>query len=275
MTFLGDAGVKSGEEIIVCTAQRAQYHTSMDGKEIDWMALSSEERQGPTKQLYVVLRALHKKIGGRFDLLLEEAQGSPLSTTADPFSNIKRGVYDKTKTQAIHEWIARNHFEFGQRKAPKLFQYRRVSEWDQFIKQYEVEGGVTAVPLGQLGIARRSPPDDGAARFRLGQPYGFQVEVPEPCYIVAYEGVREAWHLLALGEGKRSYLVKLRPGTAALPQTSDGTPIEIAEYDDPSLHTFVFVLCFGPKPLIDQNSLITYAKEYVAIVYTLEVRFIT
>ncbi|GAB5447384.1 hypothetical protein [Gymnodinialimonas sp.] len=215
----------------------------------------------------MTLRALHKTIGGRFHDLVEEAQGGPLSETADPFSKIKRGVYDKTKTRANHEWIARIDFEFAQSEAPELFQYRRVTEWDQFIEEHLVEGGVTAIPFGQLGIARRTPPKRGAMRFRLGQEFGFALKVPKPCYALAFESYAGEWYPLALGQGESSIRIKLHQGSVVVPQSSNGSPIGVAEYDDLGVHTFVFVLLFGPMPLVDRASIARYGRTYDVITY--------
>ncbi|MFY0624588.1 MAG: hypothetical protein JXQ89_23165 [Pelagimonas sp.] len=59
--------------------------------EVDWANASVAERRGPTKALYKVLRELAKHLGMRFDDLVVEAQGSPISETEDPHRNFRRG----------------------------------------------------------------------------------------------------------------------------------------------------------------------------------------
>ena len=229
--------------------------------EIDWLGLSSQERVEPTKQLYRILRDLHVQIGGRFDDLFEEAQNAPLSGTLDPYSNIKKGIYDRRKAQAIHEWLARNHFAFAQSKAPALFQYQRVSDWEQFIENHKVEGGLRVIPAKQFSIARRSPPEDGAAVLQLGQEYLFELYAPEPCHVVAFECFNDVWHPLGLGQEEHVLRVKVPSGTSLLPRAADGTPIPLAEFDHPGLHRFVFVLCCGARPPYDRKSLIKYGAR--------------
>lgn len=243
--------------------------------EIDWLGLSSQERVEPTKQLYRILRDLHVTLGGRFDDLFEEAQNAPLGETLDPYSNIKKGIYDRRKAQAIHEWLAKNHFAFAQSKAPALFQYQRVSDWERFIEANKVDGGLRIIPAKQFGIARRSPPKDGATVFQLGQDYLFELTAAEPCHVVAFECVNDTWHPLGLGQEDHVLRVKVPSGSSILPRASDGTPIPLAEYDHPGLHRFVFVLCFGSKPLTEQKALIKYVEQHQVEVHEAIIRFVS
>lgn len=246
-----------------------------DKCEIDWLGLSSQERVEPTKQLYRILRDLHVQIGGRFDDLFEEAQNAPLGETLDPYSNIKRGIYDRRKAQAIHEWLARNHFAFAQSKAQALFQHQRVSDWERFIAAHKVEGGLRVIPAKQLGMARRSPPKDGATILQLGQEYLFELTASEPCHVLAFECASDTWHPLGLGQEDLVLRVKVPSGTSLLPRGQDGTPIPLAEYDQPGLHRFIFVLCPGPKLPTDQKSLIKYATHNQLAVCQATVRFVS
>ncbi|MEL7106258.1 MAG: hypothetical protein AAGM21_10085 [Pseudomonadota bacterium] len=241
--------------------------------EVDWLGLSSQKRVEPTKQLYRILRDLHVTLGGRFEELFEQAQNAPLGETLDPYSNIKKGIYDRRKAQAIHEWLARNHFAFAHAKAPSLFQFQRVSDWERFIEAHKVEGGLRMIPAKQMGIARRSPPEDGAETFQLGQEYLFELTTTEPCHVVAFEGVNDSWHPLGLGQEDHILRLRVPSGISILPRASDDTLIPLAEYDQPGLHQFVFVLCSGPKPPTDRNSLIGFASSHQVIVCEKSVRF--
>lgn len=233
----------------------------MDKNELDWRGLSSAQRQAPTKTLYEILRRLHVQLGGRFDDLFEQAQGVPLSQGIDPYSNIKRGVYDRNKTRNIHEWLARNHFEFAQSEAPELFQYPRRPAWDVFLETHSVNGGLSVIAADGFGIASRKPPQDGVSLFRLGQKYLFEVTASRPAYVVAFEEHDGKWYLLGLGETEKKLIVQVGTGKTKLPCAKDGTPIPLMEHDHTGLHRFAFVLCFGAKPPTPQNSLIAYAND--------------
>ncbi|WP_299733131.1 hypothetical protein [uncultured Tateyamaria sp.] len=233
----------------------------MEDTELDWLALSAQERRGPTKTLYELLRALHRSQGGRFDDLFEQAQGVPLSQGIDPYSNIKRGVYDRHKMRSIHEWLATHHFTFAQKEAPKLFQYPRRDPWDVFLDTYAVEGGVQIIPADQFGIASRKPPQDGIPTFRLGQKYLFELTASKPTHVIAFEEYEQKWHPLALGDADKDLIVHVGTGKSKLPSTKDGRPIPLMEHDQTGQHRFAFILCFGGKPPTGRDALIGYAAE--------------
>ena len=238
------------------------------------MTLSRQERKAPTKALYQILRKLHQQIGGQFEDLFVEAQGTPMTGAIHPYSNIKNGDYDRVKTRNIHEWLARNYFAFAQGEAPHLFQYRRQSDWDLFIETHLVEGDIEVIPFASFGISRQKPPEDGIATFRLGQQFTFRLDTPRLGYVVAFEGIGDTWHPLALNEAETDNRLKLTSIPAYLPQTKSGAPIGIAEHDDTGPHMFVFVHCLGPRPLRDQKSLITYAEDHEVEVYKANVRIV-
>lgn len=239
------------------------------------MALPPAARAAPTRRLYQVLRALHRKIGGRFDDLFEAAQGAPLSGTIDPYSNIKRGNFDRHRAAAIHEWLAQHHFEFAQAEAPDLFQYRRQSEWERFIEAHALVGGVKAIAADQLGIARRDLPAKDVTTFRIGQKFLFALSTAKPAHVVAFEHYADTWHPLPLGEDDRHLRIKVPTGETVLPRGVDGRQIPLMEHDDTGLHRFVFVLCFGPKPRTDQQSLIIYGQQHELAVHQAQTRIIT
>lgn len=246
----------------------------MEKIELDWHSLSAAQRKGPTKALYSILRKLHAHRGGRFDDLFEQAQGVPLSQGIDPYSNIKRGVYDRNKMRNIHEWLAVNHFAFAQSEAPELFQYPRRSAWDVFLESYTVEGGLRVVQTNQLGIASRKPPQDGATPLRISQPFLFELTAPEAAYAMAFEEHEGTWHPMALGETDTTMIIHVGTGTTHLPQTSDGVPIPLMEHDHTGRHRFAFVLCFGLKPLAGQKAVMDYANDHRVCVMKTETRIV-
>lgn len=246
----------------------------MEKTELDWGSLSAAERKQPTKALYGILRKLHAQQGGRFDDLFEQAQGVPLSQGIDPYSNIKRGVYDRNKMRNIHEWLAQNHFEFAQSEAPEIFQYPRRDPWDVFLENHGLEGGVSVIRADGFGIARRKPPQDDVPVFRLGQAYLFELIAPQLSYVVAFEEHEGIWYPLALGETEKTLIVHVGTGTTKLPCAQDGTPIPLMEHDHTGQHRFALVLYFGPKPLTAQNSLIAYAKDNNVAVMQASIRVV-
>lgn len=242
---------------------------AMKHTEFDWIGASPEDRKAPTKTLYRILRRLHEQLGGRFDALFEQAQGQPLGQALDPYTNIKRGVYDRRKMRTIHEWLAKNHFEFAQSQAPELFQYPRRNPWEVFLETYTVEGGLSVVAANQFGIASRKPPEDGLPTFRLGEKYIFELTSPQTAYVVAFEEYQGKWYPLALGDKENDMTVQVGTGTTKLPCTQDGTPIPLRENDHTGLHRFTFVLCFGPRPPSGQPALIKHAEQnHVMVVQT-------
>lgn len=141
-----------------------------------------------------------------------------------------------------------------------------MSDWERFIEDHKVEGGLRVVPAKKFGIARRSPPEDGATILQLGQEYLFELTTPAPCHVAAFECFNDTWHPLGLGQEDHVLRVKVPPGTSIIPRAADGTPIPLAEYDHPGLHRFVFVLCFGPRPPTGQVALIGFASSQRVIV---------
>ncbi|WP_299867572.1 hypothetical protein [uncultured Roseobacter sp.] len=233
----------------------------MEKTELDWGSLSAAERKGPTKTLYGILRKLHAQQGGRFDDLFEQAQGMPLSQGVDPYSNIKRGVYDRNKMRSIHEWLATNHFAFAQSEAPSLFQHPRRDPWEVFLEENAVDGGLSIIPADGFGIASRKPPQDNVPVFRLGQKYLFELTAPQPAYVVAFEEHEGIWYPLALGETERTLIVRVGTGTTKLPCAQDGTSIPLMEHDHTGPHRFTFLLCVGPKPPAGRDGIILYAQD--------------
>ncbi|GFE52391.1 hypothetical protein So717_41440 [Roseobacter cerasinus] len=246
----------------------------MTKTELDWLNLSAAERNAPTRKLYQVLRKLHKQLGGRFDDLFEEAQSVPLTPSLDPYTNIKRGVYDRRKMRNIHEWLAQNHFAFAQSQAPRLFKYPRRSAWDVFLETHSVKGGLAVVPTGGFGLASRKPHQNGIPVFQLSQEYLFELTTPEPAYVVAFEEYQGKWHPLGIGETESTLVAHVGTGKTRLPCAKDGTPIPLMEHDQTGQHGFAFVLCFGQKPTPDQAGLMFYARDHrvAAMQVTMQVR---
>ncbi len=238
-----------------------------DASEFDWLNTSVRDREEPTKALYQILREVSRQSGIQFETLLEQAQKSPMSHAEDALRNFRRGRIAKERAMLIHEWLAKEHFDLAQQITPYLFQYRRVSNWETFLTKHTVEGGVTAKPAAEFGLARRDPPADGIPIFRIGQEFLFELQSSAPAYVLAFEGYQNKWHPLPLGQNECDLRVRMPEGVSLLPCDGDGAIIPLAEYDDTGEHRFVFVLCFGPKPLRDQSSLITYAEEHPLTVY--------
>ena len=243
--------------------------------EVDWANASVAERRGPTKALYKVLRELAKHLGARFDDLVVEAQGSPISETEDPHRNFRRGEIAWQKARAIHEWLAGNHYAFGQDKAPEMFQIPRRSEWEMFLQAHAATGGIRAVAVEPLSIARRDQPIDETAVFRIGQKFVFELTTPEPGYVVAFERYADEWHPLPLGADVRNLKVRLHSGLSVLPRDGKGVAIPLCEYDDTGLHQFVFVVSEDQRLPVDRKSIVALGKETDLIVYQVQTRVIT
>ncbi|WP_298976572.1 hypothetical protein [uncultured Roseobacter sp.] len=246
----------------------------MTETEFDWHRASAELRKTPTKTLYRILRDLHQQVGGRFDDLFEKAQGVPLTVSLDPYCNIKRGVYDRTKMQNIHEWLATNHFAFAQVQAPDLFQYPRRDPWEVFLEDHAFDGGLSINPADGFGIASRKPREDTLPEFRVGQTYLFELTAPQTTYVLAFEEYDAKWYPLGLGETKKDFIVQVGRGTTKLPCTKDGIPIPLSENDHPGIHRFAFVLCLGPKPPIGQQALMRHAEANDVTVMQISMRVI-
>ncbi|WP_299970727.1 hypothetical protein [uncultured Roseobacter sp.] len=179
--------------------------------------------------------------------MFEQAQGKPLSQSLHPYTNIKRGVYDRLKMRTIHEWLATNHFEFAQSQAPDLFQYPRRDPWEVFLETHGVETGLSIIPADGFGIASRKPPDDdGLPVLRIGQQYIFELTSPSTVYVIAFEEVDSTWYPLPLGDTEKDLIVQVGTGKTKLPCTQDGTPIPLQENDHTGTHRFAFILLISP-----------------------------
>jgi len=243
--------------------------------EVDWANASVADRRRPTKALYMVLRELAKHLGARFDDLVVEAQGSPISDTEDPHRNFRRGEIAWQKAQTMHEWLAGNHYDFGQAKAPEMFQIPRRSEWEMFLQAHAATGGIRAMAVEPFAIARRDPPEDEATVFRIGQKFVFELTTPEPSYVVAFERYAAEWHPLPLAADVRNLKVQLRDGLNILPRDGKGAAIPLCEYDDTGLHQFAFVVSQDQRLPVDRKSIVAFSKDADIVVYLVQTRIIT
>ena len=243
--------------------------------EVNWADASVADRRGPTKALYAVLRDVAKHQGLRFDHLIAEAQGSPIADTEDPHRNFRRGEIAWQKAQSIHEWLAMNHFEFAQDRAPELFQTPRRSAWDVFIKTHAVEGSVRAFAVEPFAIARREPPADDTPVFRIGQKFAFELTTEDSGYVVAFEHYADEWHPLPLGDDLRHLTVPLKVGSNTLPRDGKGSAIPLSEYDDAGVHQFAFVVSKDQRLPVDRKSIVELSKDAKLIVYQVQTRIIT
>ncbi|GLO71899.1 hypothetical protein MACH17_34160 [Phaeobacter inhibens] len=141
----------------------AEFH------EVDWRNASVQDRIAPNKALFRMMQQLSRKLDVHFDVLLEEAQEQAVSNTEDPHRNFRRGGISKERSHKIHEWIARNHFEWAQKKEPQLFQVPRKSDWEQFLENAVFQAGLAVVNPQGLGIANRLPPEENQAWQAAGR----------------------------------------------------------------------------------------------------------
>lgn len=239
------------------------------------MHASRVARIEPTKALYQVLRRLSEELGQDFDTLWCEAQDAPLPAALDRYHNISHGRLDKVKARNIHEWLARNHFAFAQKHAPELFQEPRISDWDQLLLDHPSSAGLRAVAAEGFGIARRQPPEDGIASFRIGQGYLFELTLAQPGYAVAFEEYNGIWYPLPLGQEERNLVVRVADGPNPLPRGDTGQPIPLYEYDHAGPHRFVFVVRHGQRPPVDRPSLVKLAKQEELLIRQLRLRIIS
>jgi len=237
-------------------------------QEVDWQNASVQDRIAPNKALFRLMVLLSKKLDVHFDVLLEEAQEKPVTTAGDPHRNFRRGEIARERSQKIHEWIARNHFDWAQEEAPELFQVPRKSDWDQFLENAVFEDGLAVVdPLG-LGIASRLPPEDmDGVTLRLGQAYGFELVADSLGQAVAFEEYGGTWHPLPLGETPESLKADLRLGKNHLPRTGNGKAMTLYEHHDSGPHRFIFVVREGRKLPVDRKSIAKLAKTTPLHVY--------
>ena len=243
--------------------------------EIDWLNLPRPERIERTKELYQAVRHVATVTGATVETLIEAAYGAPQVFSADPHRNFRKGELAAPKAQTIHRYLEQNHFELARLAAPELFQVNPRTAWEIFLDAHRVESGLSVVPATQLGIARRKPPEEDAAIFRIGQDFLFELHVPVAGHVVAFETYRGVWHPLPLGADERNLVVKVREGLRILPSTRGGTPIPLAEHDDAGLHEFTFLLCRGGRPPTDTKKLIRYAETAPVSAYQARTRIIT
>ncbi|OED46098.1 hypothetical protein AB838_21295 [Rhodobacteraceae bacterium (ex Bugula neritina AB1)] len=240
----------------------AEFH------EVDWQNASVQDRIAPNKALFRLLTQLSRKLDVYFDVLLEEAQEKPVTTAGDPHRNFRRGEIAKERSHKIHEWIARNHFDWAKENEPELFQVPRKSDWDQFLENAAFQGGLAVVNPFSRGVASLKPPEEmGGVTLRIGQAYGFELDVDGTGQAVAFEEYGGDWHPLPLGETTESLKADLKPGKNQLPRTGKGKAMPLYEHHGTGPHRFIFVVREGGKLPVDRTSIARLAKATPLLVF--------
>ncbi|MCE8006626.1 hypothetical protein [Aestuariivita sp.] len=245
--------------------------------EMDWQHASATDRIAPTKALHDILKELAKHTGTHLDVLVEQAQEQPVSSTPDPHNNFRKGKIAWERAAKIHEWLARNHFAFAQKREPGLFQFPRQSDWDAFVEAHAIVGRLRIVHLKQtLGLIERDDDQRPVDQtLRLTQRFCFEVETELRGVALGFQRYNGKWHSVPLGADQRNPKARIAVSPQLVPHKSDGSPIGLRESNDAGDHLFAVLVAQDRNLPTDMPSLAKLDSERCRFeLHTIAVRIV-
>ncbi len=251
---------------------------SDDPEIIDWYAMPTAERIAAIKRLYRVFRHVADLSGRRAEDLMDDALGSSKARRGSDMENFRKGVIGRPRAQAIHAWLMGNHFETGQRLAPRLFQSNPETEWELFLKRHAARDGVLeVVPLkSERGLAERAGNQaENVQTLRLGQHFCLRLASPIKGVAVAFECYQRKWHPIPLGADQRKVRTSIEIGLQWLPKEANGNPIALVERNDAGVHRYVVIVSTDAAFPADRQSYISAGDKHIFKIFTIEATFVT
>ncbi|WP_317054531.1 hypothetical protein [Roseovarius rhodophyticola] len=220
-----------------------------DFEEFDWMHASKAERVEPTKKLFLALKAVSDITGRAVDLLMDDAYGTPNTTSPHYASNFRRGNIAAGKALMIHRWLEENHFEIAKTAAPELFQFNPKSAWQQFVDRHAIKGQLRILKLkDSMGLIERDDEDrPDRDTLRLTQRFCFELETEMIGRVLAFQKYQNKWHNFPLGADQRNLWGRVASNPQLLPCAPDGSPIALKENNDAGDHQFAMIVSDAQK----------------------------
>lgn len=245
--------------------------------DIDWLRLSKAERVPLTKDLYLAVSGIADAIDVKIVELIDTAFVDLPGVGTDYASNFRRGNVSAAKAMLVHRWLEKNHFDLAKTFAPELFQMNPARAWDQFLDQHGVDGGLRVVQIeNEFGIAQRAAKARKASEaLRFGDAFCLELTSDHPAYAVAFQGYRDNFYPLALGDDERRLRIPITAGVQFLPRDLNGKPNPLVEQDDAGDHRFVIITAPDKTLPTDQRSLAKRLEDERLKVFQTNVRFVT
>lgn len=124
------------------------------------------------------------------------------------------------KALLMHRWLEEMHFDLAKTFAPELFQMNPARAWDQFLDQRGVDGGLRVVHIeNEFGIAQRAAKARRVSKaLRFGDAFCLELTSNRLGYAVAFQGYRDKYYPLALGDDERRLRIPITAGVQLLPR---------------------------------------------------------
>ena len=248
-----------------------------NSEDIDWRALSKEERVALTLRLYRAVSGVADAQRITIRQVIDQAFKGLPEVGTDYESNFRRGNTSVEKAQLVHQWLELNHFDLAKIFAPELFQMNPARAWDRFLKKRRVDSGLRIVRMqNEYGIAQRAANvGDVSDVLQFGQEYCLELTSDRSGHAIAFQGYRGKWYPLALGNDDGRLRVPIVDDVQLLPRDHKGQPIPLVELDDAGDHSFVVITAPDRDLPLDQPSLASRSEDEALKVFQTNVRFVT
>lgn len=226
-------------------------------------------------QLYNALVAAAELANAPFDQFMQTPFDPPWNLGPNYRRNMQRGDYAALRAKVLYDFLLEHHFAAAHLEAPEIFPETPEMHWQAIVNEQAITGKLQIVlPSKDMGIVQRSSAATSAdVTIKLGQPFYFELEVDEPGYAIAMQGVRKSWHAIELGDDGE-FAVQLSPGTNAFPQSASGQPDPIEESHDLGLQEFVVVVAQGKGLPVSLRGLLKVWPDRDWVVHRIRVRFV-